>query len=302
MAGSDAGDLACELDDIQSGALQERPSPYVGTYLLLRIDDRAAGRELVRRLHRLAQAQHGAANPDQETSVTVAFTYHGLAALGVPQSSLDSFAPEFRARHGGPCRRARRRRTQRPGALGEAVGNVRGARGGGGALAGRRPAPGGRGEGAARPRGAARRRAHLAAGLLPATDRTDVLRLQGRDRAAQRRGQRARALQPAANGPSRPARSSSATRTRRASCHRCPLRDELGRNGTYVVFRKLHTRVAAYRQFLRDRASSRAEEELLGAKMVGRWQSGAPLGAHTERRRPGARSRSEAQQRLPLRR
>src|SRR6476660_9890795 len=85
-----------ELDDIQSGALQERPSPYVGTYLLLRIDDRAAGRELVRRLHRLAQAQHGAANPDQETSVTVAFTYHGLAALGVPQSSLDSFAPEFR--------------------------------------------------------------------------------------------------------------------------------------------------------------------------------------------------------------
>jgi len=29
-----------ELDDIQSGALYERPSPYVGTYLLLRIDDR----------------------------------------------------------------------------------------------------------------------------------------------------------------------------------------------------------------------------------------------------------------------
>ena len=41
-----------ELDDIQAGALHERPSPYVGTYLLLRIDDRAAGRELVRRLHR----------------------------------------------------------------------------------------------------------------------------------------------------------------------------------------------------------------------------------------------------------
>ena len=39
-----------ELDDIQSGALHERPSPYVGTYLLLRIDNRAAGRELVRRL------------------------------------------------------------------------------------------------------------------------------------------------------------------------------------------------------------------------------------------------------------
>ena len=42
-----------ELDDIQAGALYERPSPYVGTYLLLRIDDRADGRELVRRLHRI---------------------------------------------------------------------------------------------------------------------------------------------------------------------------------------------------------------------------------------------------------
>ena len=43
-----------ELDDIQSGALFERPSPYVGTYLMLRIADRADGRELVRRLHRIA--------------------------------------------------------------------------------------------------------------------------------------------------------------------------------------------------------------------------------------------------------
>ena len=56
-----------------------------------------------------------------------------------------------------------------------------------------------------------------------------------------------------------------------------PTPDVLGRNGTYVVFRKLHTKVAAYRQYLRDRAADRAEEDLLGAKMVGRWQSGAPL-------------------------
>ena len=48
--------VSLELDDIQSGALHERPSPYVGTYLLLRIDDRAAGRELVRRLHRVVDS------------------------------------------------------------------------------------------------------------------------------------------------------------------------------------------------------------------------------------------------------
>ena len=85
-----------ELDDIQSGALYERPSPYVGTYLLLRIDDRAAGRELVRRLHAVAESRRASADPAHDTSITVAFTYRGLEALGVPQTSLDSFAPEFR--------------------------------------------------------------------------------------------------------------------------------------------------------------------------------------------------------------
>jgi len=41
-------DVTLELDDIQPGALYERPSPYVGTYLLLRIHDHAEGRELDR--------------------------------------------------------------------------------------------------------------------------------------------------------------------------------------------------------------------------------------------------------------
>src|SRR5207247_8548696 len=65
-----------------------------------------------------------------------------------------------------------------------------------------------------------------------------------------------------------------------------PTPEVLGRNGTYVVFRKLHTRVAAYRQYLRAKAASREEEALLGAKMVGRWQSGAPLVLSPERDDP----------------
>src|SRR3954452_23431340 len=56
-----------------------------------------------------------------------------------------------------------------------------------------------------------------------------------------------------------------------------PTPAELGRTGTYVVFRKLHTRVAAYRRYLRDAAASREEDTLLGAKKVGRWQRGSPL-------------------------
>jgi len=61
-----------------------------------------------------------------------------------------------------------------------------------------------------------------------------------------------------------------------------PTPEILGRNGTYLVFRKLHTRVAAYRQYLHAKAASRQEEALLGAKMVGRWQSGAPLALSPE--------------------
>ena len=37
-----------------------------------------------------------APDPSAEAWITVAFTYYGLKALGVPQDSLDSFAPEFR--------------------------------------------------------------------------------------------------------------------------------------------------------------------------------------------------------------
>ena len=93
---SPAREIQLELDDIQGGALHPRPSPYVGTYLLLRIDDREAGRELVRRLRPLVGSGRVAPDPSAQAWVTVAFTYNGLKALGVPQDSLDSFAPEFR--------------------------------------------------------------------------------------------------------------------------------------------------------------------------------------------------------------
>jgi len=56
-----------------------------------------------------------------------------------------------------------------------------------------------------------------------------------------------------------------------------PAPPELARNGTYVSFRKLRIDVAAYRRFLAEHSTSPAEEELLAAKMIGRWPSGAPL-------------------------
>ena len=56
-----------------------------------------------------------------------------------------------------------------------------------------------------------------------------------------------------------------------------PQPDILGRNGTYVGFRKYQSRVGAFNRFLRANGSTEEERELIAAKLVGRWRSGAPL-------------------------
>src|SRR3954469_12855778 len=48
-----------------------------------------------------------------------------------------------------------------------------------------------------------------------------------------------------------------------------PRPELLGRNGTYVIFRKLHQRVAAFRQYLKASSASVEEQERLAAKMMG---------------------------------
>jgi deferrochelatase/peroxidase EfeB len=51
----------------------------------------------------------------------------------------------------------------------------------------------------------------------------------------------------------------------------------LGHNGSYFAYRKLHMRVAAFRSYLRSVAANAEDEALLAAKLIGRWPSGAPL-------------------------
>jgi len=58
---------------------------------------------------------------------------------------------------------------------------------------------------------------------------------------------------------------------------------ELRLNGTYIVFRKLYQDVAAFRRYLRTAARSlygsddAYHQDLVGAKMMGRWRSGCPV-------------------------
>src|SRR4051812_49710806 len=88
--------ITLELDDIQSGVLRPRPTPYASTYIGIRIDDAKAGRELIGRIRKVVTASANPASTLADTWVSVALTYHGLKALGVPQGSIDSFAWEFR--------------------------------------------------------------------------------------------------------------------------------------------------------------------------------------------------------------
>jgi Dyp-type peroxidase family len=274
--------VSLELEDIQRGVLHPRPSPYAGTYLLLRVDDRRAGREFVRRLLPAIASAGSSRTPAQTGSVSVAFTYQGLKALGVPKDSVDSFAPEFRQ-----------------------------------GMAARAAELGDRGESSPdnweKPLGSPD--VHVALAALS----SDAAGLEAMLERARRAHEELRGVEPIwrqdcyqlstgrtsfgfKDGIGQPDVESSGLPP--TNPHERPIKagefilgypdetgmpppmptpDVLGRNGTYLVFRKLGTHVAAYRQYLRAKAASREEEALLGAKIVGRWPSGAPLELCPER-------------------
>ena len=78
---------------------------------------------------------------------------------------------------------------------------------------------------------------------------------------------------------------------------------ELSTNGSYLVYRKLHQDVAAFRKQLAEAAELYpGGEELLAAKLVGRWRDGTPLALSPERPDPSIASDRTAQQRVHLRR
>ena len=272
---SDKPNTVLELDDIQSGVLRPRPTPYVATYIAFRIDDRKAGRELMGRASQVVTSAANPTSPLADTWVSVALTYQGLRALGVPQQTLESFSWEFRQ---GMAVRA-----QELGDVGES-------------------AP----ENWEQPLGSSDMHVVLVAVspdeqlLEAALDRArEVYRNMSGIKAIWRQNCHALPTETEPfgfrDGISHPAIEGSGIPG--TNPRELPLKagefvigypDELcgvqktapeilGRNGTYVVFRKLRQRVADFRRFLKANSNNEHEEELLAAKMMGRWRSGAPL-------------------------
>jgi Dyp-type peroxidase family len=263
-----------ELEDIQSIILRRRPSPYCGCHVLLKIEDASQGRELLNKLrpYVLSAAEYGG----QDTWMALVITYAGLVALEVPESSLASFPAAFRD---GMAARS------------SIVGDT------GESSPERWDRPYGTGD------------IHVAVTLLSTTHeiwqanlekaRAVLASLPGvtllaREDFEQSPGQRtpfgykdgisfpniignrvspiADEEEPIAAGEFIFGYPGEAGRMLAM-----PQPALLGRNGTFVSFRKLHSKVAAFRRFLKANATPTMSAELLAAKMVGRWPSGAPL-------------------------
>lgn len=58
---------------------------------------------------------------------------------------------------------------------------------------------------------------------------------------------------------------------------RLPQPEILSRNGSYLAYRRLEEHVGAFREFLAKHGGDAEGQELLAAKLMGRWRSGAPL-------------------------
>jgi Dyp-type peroxidase family len=56
-----------------------------------------------------------------------------------------------------------------------------------------------------------------------------------------------------------------------------PQPEILSRNGSFMAYRRMEEHVGKFRDFLRANGSTPEEQELVAAKLMGRWRSGAPL-------------------------
>lgn len=277
-------DVTLELNDIQRGILSPRPTPYAATYLVFRIDDRSHGRELMRRACAAATSAADSSSSLGDTWISVAVTYWGLEALGVPRSSLDTFAWEFRQ---GMAARARALRDEGDSSpqrwetpLGTHDVHV--------VITAVAPDS---------PRlEAAIDRARPVYERLPGVTaiwRQDCYALPTEK---EHFGYLDGVSHPAVEGSGIPGSNEWEAPLKGGEFVlgypdeiggvQTPQPAVLGRNGSYAVFRKLHQNVAEFRRYLRDNSTGEQDEELIAAKIMGRWRSGAPLALAPQRDDP----------------
>jgi Dyp-type peroxidase family len=267
--------VTVELDEIQATVLRYRPEPYYGTHVMLHVEDARAGRELLRRL---APHVDSAADwwQNGDPWIAASITYSGLVALGLPHDSLQSFPEAFRAGMAGRAETLLDSGENDPKGWDEPFGS--------GLI-------------------------HICVSVFSASEETwqrtmEVARekydgfsgirvVLAQDFGAQPGdlnplGYRDSIGQPAIEGSGvealpgqgRPIKAGEFVLGYPGEAGAplpAPQPDVLGRNGTFVGIRKYQSRVATFNRFLQANAQTAEERELLAAKLMGRWRSGAPL-------------------------
>ncbi len=268
-----------ELDDIQH-FLIARPPALAARYEFLSFRSAEAGRTwLAGMLAKVGTAQAVGSSQLDSRWVTIAFTWNGLKALGVDDVSLATFPEEFRQ---GMAARAD--------ILGTTGANH----------------PDHWMGGLANPdlhaivvlfaRDAAERerctREHQE--YLSRCAGTDVLSSLDLDAlspfgyAHEHFGYRDRLSQPAIDGadveptpgsgpPIKPGEFFLGYEDEDGEPAALPQPPILSRNGSYLAYVRLEEHVGAFRDFLRQHGETQEQQELIAAKLMGRWRSGAPL-------------------------
>jgi deferrochelatase/peroxidase EfeB len=264
-----------DLHEIQATVLRPRPAPYFGTHVLLGVEDARAGREFLSRLTPHVDSAASWWNA-ATTWLSVGISYAGLEALGLSQDSLQTFPETFRV---GMAARA-----QQLGDVGVNDPKNWDPRFGKSQVH--------IGVSAFSDSDEKRRRA-LAIAREQYEGLSGVTVLLIEDFGAQPGdlnplGYKDGIDQPAIEGSGvdplpgqgRPIKAGEFILGYPGEAGvplPMPQPDILGRNGTYVGLRKYQSRVGAFNRFLRAHGSTDEERELLAAKLVGRWRSGAPL-------------------------
>jgi len=280
------GEPKLDVGDVQGNVLRGYGFPFAA-YVWLHVGDGAAGRAwLDAVVPRVTTAEPWQAGKP-ETTLNVALTYAGLQALGVPAPLLDDFPEEFSA---GMAARAEHMRDS------------------GEDLAEHWDEGFGTGEASILVTLNAREQGRLddaVAELLGELEGTP-LKVLHVERAAVLAGNREHFG--FSDGFAQPAVAGDGNISKRGDGkpeaddrwdelalgefilgyededRQLPLapRGPLGRNGTFMVYRKLHQDVAAFRRALRERAATlRLDEEELAAKVMGRWRDGTALALTT---------------------
>lgn len=264
-----------DLSDIQATILRPRPAPYFGTHVLLRVNDAQAGRAFLRRLtpHVDSCADWWSAT---DPWIAVGISYAGLKALGVAEDSLQSFPEAFREGMAARARQLGDVGLNDPNNWDQAYGK--------GEIHIGLSAFSDSEDSRRRILGIARKQLEGFSGVsvlamqdfgAQPDDRNSLGYKDGIDQPVIEGS--GVDLLPAYGRPIKAGEFILGYPGEAGVPLPAPQPEVLGRNGTYVGLRKYQTRVATFNRFLQAHAQTDDERELLAAKLVGRWRSGAPL-------------------------